>query len=146
LGGRAGFHCRGRVGSGGALSRGKVFELGLRLAERNAKGHIRSRPMCRMLPFFLGMVVLAGTAGCVGLAVGAAAGAGGYAYYKGELKSAEGYPLDAVWEATQKAVRRLRFTSGSSGWGSAPPSCAFAWACWGTKPSLGRSETPSLAS
>ncbi|MCD6338640.1 MAG: DUF3568 family protein [Verrucomicrobia bacterium] len=63
--------------------------------------------MRRMLPFFLGMVVLAGTAGCVGLAVGAAAGAGGYAYYKGELKSAEGYPLDAVWEATQKAVRRL---------------------------------------
>ncbi len=45
--------------------------------------------------------------GCIALVAGGVAGAGGYAYYKGELKTTEGQPLEKVWAATEKAVTNL---------------------------------------
>jgi hypothetical protein len=53
---------------------------------------------------------LLATAGCVGaLVAGAAAGAGGYAYVKGELKATESAPLDRMWNATLAAMKDLEF-------------------------------------
>jgi hypothetical protein len=49
-------------------------------------------------------IALTGT-GCIALAVGA--GVGGYAFYKGELKSTESVSLDRLWVATQSAVASL---------------------------------------
>lgn len=49
------------------------------------------------------------TAGCVAVAVGAAAGVGSYAYVSGVLKSTESASLDRTWSATQGAVKDLEF-------------------------------------
>lgn len=54
-------------------------------------------------------VLLALTTGCVAVAVGAAAGAGTYAYIKGELKSTESASLERTWSATQGAMKDLQF-------------------------------------
>ena len=51
------------------------------------------------------IIAMTGT-GCLALAVGAA-GVGGYAFYKGELKSTESVPLDRLWGATQAAAKSL---------------------------------------
>lgn len=50
--------------------------------------------------------------GCAGawLAGGAAAGAGTYAYVRGELKSTEEVSLDRAYQATQQAMKDLEFT------------------------------------
>jgi hypothetical protein len=49
--------------------------------------------------------------GCAAVLVGggAAAGAGGYAYMSGQLKSTEGASMDRVWEASQKAMKELGY-------------------------------------
>ena len=52
--------------------------------------------------------------GCVGALIGgAAAGAGTYAYVRGELKDTENVPLDKAWKATQTAIKELTFTISS---------------------------------
>lgn len=48
--------------------------------------------------------------GCAALVVGGAAGAGTYAYVKGELKVTENATLDRAWRATQAAMNDLEFT------------------------------------
>ena len=50
--------------------------------------------------------------GCAAFLIGggAVAGAGGYAYASGELKSTQGAPLDKVWGATQVAMKDLGYT------------------------------------
>lgn len=53
--------------------------------------------------------MLALTAGCVAVAVGAAAGAGTYAYVSGVLKSTESASLDRTWTAAQGALKELEF-------------------------------------
>ncbi len=61
------------------------------------------------------LTLLAGLAalqvGCVVLAVGgaAAAGAGTYAYFKGEMKVDEPVSLDRGWTATLAAMKELRY-------------------------------------
>ena len=54
----------------------------------------------RMLSVVLGLGLL-GQSGCAVLLVGGgvAAGIGGYAYVRGELKATENAPLDRVWDA-----------------------------------------------
>lgn len=49
--------------------------------------------------------------GCALLLVGggAAAGVGGYAYVKGELKATEKASLDKVWDASLAAMQELQF-------------------------------------
>ena len=49
--------------------------------------------------------------GCAVLLIGggAAAGIGGFAYVKGELKSSEGVSLDKAWAATLGAMEELKF-------------------------------------
>jgi hypothetical protein len=58
----------------------------------------------------LGLVLATGS-GCALFVVGAAAGAGaaGYAYVNGEMKSTESVPLDQAWSATLSAVKDLDF-------------------------------------
>ena len=52
--------------------------------------------------------------GCVGALIGgAAAGAGTYAYVRGELKDTENVPLDKAWKATQTAIKELAFSIAS---------------------------------
>lgn len=48
--------------------------------------------------------------GCIGAAVvgGAAAGAAGYAYYKGELKSTENIPVSKLWEAVTQMIEEAK--------------------------------------
>jgi len=48
--------------------------------------------------------------GCVAVVVGGAAGAGTYAYIKGELKVSESCTLDQAWSASQAAMKDLEFT------------------------------------
>jgi len=55
-------------------------------------------------------IVLIVSAGCLGLVVGAAAGAGAVAYVRGELKATEEAPIDKVFEATKGAITDLEFT------------------------------------
>ena len=57
------------------------------------------------------MALLAFGSGCALLVVGgvAAAGAGGYAYVKGEVKSTQPVPMDQAWKATLAAVKELQF-------------------------------------
>jgi hypothetical protein len=58
----------------------------------------------------LGLVLVTGS-GCALFVVGAAAGAGaaGYAYVNGEMKSTESVPLDQAWSATLAAAKDLEF-------------------------------------
>lgn len=58
------------------------------------------------------LVVLSATlfSGCVAAVVGAAAGAGSYAYVNGELKSSEPVALETAFEAAKKAVADLGLT------------------------------------
>ena len=64
-----------------------------------------------VLPVFLLAAILAATSGCALFVVGAAAGAGaaGYAYVSGELKTTQSNSLDQVWSATQSAMNDLEF-------------------------------------
>jgi Protein of unknown function (DUF3568) len=57
-------------------------------------------------------MLLAAGSGCALFVVGgaAAAGAGGYAYVKGEVKSTEGASLDRAWQATLAAMKDLEYT------------------------------------
>lgn len=52
-------------------------------------------------------------AGCAALLIGggAAAGVGTVAYVKGELKSTQEVPLDAVWKGTLAAIEELEFVT-----------------------------------
>lgn len=54
------------------------------------------------------LVVSLMTSGCAALIVGAAAGAGSVAYFKGELKSVEKGTVDQAYQATLKAFDRLQ--------------------------------------
>jgi len=47
--------------------------------------------------------------GCVAVAL-AGAGVGGYAFYKGELKTTESASLDRLWQATRQAVSKLQLS------------------------------------
>ena len=62
----------------------------------------------------LGLALLLQT-GCALLLVGggAAAGVGGYAYVKGELKAVERTSLDKAWEASVAAMKELQFSIAS---------------------------------
>ena len=60
------------------------------------------------LPLGLGLLLQTGCAGLL-IAGGAAAGIGGYAYVKGELKSTESASLDQVWTATLGAMDELKY-------------------------------------
>ena len=55
--------------------------------------------------------LLAFVSGCALFVVGAAAGAGagGYAWYNGEITTTEGASLDRTWNATLAAVKDLEF-------------------------------------
>ena len=57
--------------------------------------------------------LLALTNGCflfvVGVAAGAGAGVGGYAWVNGEIKTTEGASLDRTWNATLAAMKDLEF-------------------------------------
>lgn len=59
----------------------------------------------------LAVAMLAAGGGCVLFVAGAAAGAGaaGYAYIEGVLKSTEQAPLDRAWTATLGAMKDLEF-------------------------------------
>jgi hypothetical protein len=65
----------------------------------------------RLLTIGLMTLMLVGGNGCALFVVGgaAAAGAGGYAYIKGEAKSTEGSSLDKTWNATLTAMKELEF-------------------------------------
>jgi hypothetical protein len=56
-------------------------------------------------------VLLALGAGCAAVVVGGAvaAGAGGYAYVKGEVKATESASLDKAWNATLAAMKDLQY-------------------------------------
>ena len=56
-------------------------------------------------------ILLVATGGCVVVAVGAAVGATGYAYVRGELKGTESASLEKTWAAAQAAVKELEFHS-----------------------------------
>jgi hypothetical protein len=60
----------------------------------------------------LAVLGLAAGSGCALFVVGgvAAAGAAGYVYVKGELKSTEGASLDKTWNATLVSMKELSFT------------------------------------
>jgi hypothetical protein len=47
--------------------------------------------------------------GCIALAAGAAVG--GYAYYKGELKTTENVSLDRLYNASRQAIAGLQLTT-----------------------------------
>ncbi len=48
--------------------------------------------------------------GCAAVVVGGVAGAGTYAYVRGEMKGNENAPLDRAWSATLAAMKDLEFT------------------------------------
>lgn len=54
---------------------------------------------------------IAAVPGCAAIVVGAAAGVGTIAYVKGELDTVVEATLDEAWEATEKAVADLEFTT-----------------------------------
>ncbi len=70
------------------------------------RGEIRRRAATVVSVFMLGAVGVAGS-GCIALAAGAAAGAGTYAYVRGELKEVLGSPMDRSWSAVLGAAREL---------------------------------------
>jgi len=74
------------------------------------KTTVKKFAMRKMLGLVLGAGLLLQT-GCAVLLIGggAAAGIGGYAFVKGELKSTESAPLDRVWTATLAAMEELKF-------------------------------------
>jgi uncharacterized protein YceK len=61
----------------------------------------------------LAVTTLAFLTGCAAVVVGGAAGAGTYAYIKGELKTTESATLDRAWSATQGAIKDLQFSTTS---------------------------------
>ena len=65
----------------------------------------------KLLTMGLAAMLLALASGCAVVVVGgvAAAGAAGYAYVKGELKSTEGASLDKLWNATLVTMKELSF-------------------------------------
>ncbi len=72
----------------------------------------------KLLTIGMAAVLLALANGCALFVVGAAAGvagAGGYAYYKGEVKATEPTSLDRVWNATRAAMKDLEFPVTSQG-------------------------------
>lgn len=66
--------------------------------------------MKHLITPLLGLALLLQT-GCAVLLIGggAAAGVGGYAYVKGELKAVEKPSLDKVWDASLAAMQDLQF-------------------------------------
>ncbi|TAL01218.1 MAG: DUF3568 family protein [Verrucomicrobia bacterium] len=60
-----------------------------------------------LLLLIAGLISVLGT-GCI-LFVGAAAGAGGYAWYSGELKSSEAVSYEKAISATQAAMKSLGY-------------------------------------
>jgi ABC-type glycerol-3-phosphate transport system substrate-binding protein len=56
------------------------------------------------------LIALAVLAGCVGLVVGAAAGAGAVAYVRGELQAQESAPIGKVLTAAKGAIEDLKLT------------------------------------
>lgn len=59
------------------------------------------------------MTLAVACGGCVAAVVGAGAGAGGYSYIKGELKSTYDMPIKALWPQTVSALNSLDLTVGS---------------------------------
>lgn len=70
------------------------------------------RSFVSLAPWFAGawLCLLLGS-GCAAVLIGAgaAAGVGGYAYVKGELKSVQNTSLDRAWFATQDALKELGY-------------------------------------
>lgn len=62
-----------------------------------------------LLTLFGGTVLGLFLTGCAAVIIGGAAGAGTYAYIKGELKVTENAPLDRTWSACQSAMKDLQF-------------------------------------
>jgi len=59
-----------------------------------------------LVSLLLGILLIGGTSGCaLGLVAGAAAGAAGYAYYHGELRSTENVALPKLWKAVQQMAK-----------------------------------------
>lgn len=56
---------------------------------------------------FSGLLLLSAS-GCVPLVIGAAAGAGGYAWYKGELSNDVNVPAEKLHKAASRAMRDLK--------------------------------------
>ena len=63
-----------------------------------------------IVTLFAASVVGLFLSGCAALIIGGAAGAGTYAYVRGEMKSTESAALDRVWSATRAAMKDLQFT------------------------------------
>ena len=65
----------------------------------------------KLMVMALAVSLLASGSGCALFVVGgvAAAGAAGYAYVKGDLKSTEGASLDKTWNATLLAMKEMSF-------------------------------------
>jgi Protein of unknown function (DUF3568) len=66
----------------------------------------------KLLMTVLLAALLALTNGCFLFVVGAAAGAGaaGYAWVDGEVKTTEGYSMNQTWDASLAAIKDLQFT------------------------------------
>ena len=63
-----------------------------------------------LLKLCASLLVVALLSGCAAVIIGGAAGAGTYAYVKGELKATENASLDRVWNASLSALSELEFT------------------------------------
>lgn len=75
-----------------------------------ASENLKTMKIKSFLTGLVAVVMLALFSGCAALVVGAAAGAGTYAYVQGELQSTESASLDRTWAATQGAIKELQFT------------------------------------
>ena len=62
---------------------------------------------------FVSLIAAALFSGCAAVVVGGAAGAGVYAYVRGEMKGQESRSLDQTWSATQAAMKDLQFSVSS---------------------------------
>lgn len=60
----------------------------------------------RYLPVLL-LAVVIGTASCFAVAAGGAAGAGGFAYYKGKLVRTYSKPVEKCYRASLSAIKKL---------------------------------------
>ena len=63
-----------------------------------------------LITLFVAAVAAFCLCGCAAVVIGGAAGAGTYAYIRGEMKGTENASLDRVWSATQAAMKDLEFT------------------------------------
>lgn len=63
-----------------------------------------------LITLFTTVVAAVLLSGCAAVIIGGAAGAGTYAYIRGEMKGNENATLDRTWSATLAAMKDLEFT------------------------------------